>query len=337
MSATLLDALLLTIGIIIILFGGDYLVRGASAVAKRTGVPSLLIGLTIVAFGTSAPEMVVSVFAAMAGAPGLAVGNIVGSNIANVFLVLGLPALIAAMGTAAKGVRTNALIALAASLLFIALCWDWEANAPGSIGLLEGAVLTGLILAYIVYLGVVAMVSRDDPMVAELTSIDTMEGLPKSALGIGFSLVVGLVALPIGANLIVEGGSGLALTLGVSEALIGLTLLAVGTSLPELATSVVAAVRRQADMAIGNVIGSNIFNIFAVGGITGLAAGGFTGGVAVDPAFFRLDLWVFLAAAVFVTLLVFSRRPMGRTTGAVLLLVYAAYIAALLYFNITPA
>lgn len=337
MSATLLDVLLLTIGIIIILFGGDYLVRGASAVARRTGVPSLLIGLTIVAFGTSAPEMVVSVFAAMAGSPGLAVGNIVGSNIANVFLVLGLPAMIAAMGTVAKGVRTNALIALAASLLFIALCWDWDANAPGTIGLLEGAVLTGLILAYIVYLGVVAMVSRDNPMVAELASIDTLEGLPKSVLGIAFSLVVGLVALPIGANLIVEGGAGLALTLGVSEAVIGLTLLAVGTSLPELATSVVAAVRRQADMAIGNVIGSNIFNIFAVGGITGLAAGGLAGGVAIDAAFFRLDLWVFLASAIFVTVLVFSRRPMGRTTGAILLLTYAAYIAALLYFTITPA
>ncbi|MFC4725487.1 calcium/sodium antiporter [Glycocaulis abyssi] len=334
MSATLLDVLLLIVGIIIILFGGDYLVRGATAVAKRTGVPSLLIGLTIVAFGTSAPEMVVSVFAAIAGSPGLAVGNIVGSNIANIFLVLGLPALIAVMGTTAKGVRTNALIALAASLLFIALCWDWEANAPGTLSLLEGALLTGLIIAYIVYLGFVAMGSRDDPMVAELTGVDSMEGLPKSALGIGFSLIVGLVALPIGANLIVEGGASLALTLGVSEAVIGLTLLAIGTSLPELATSVVAAVRRQADMAIGNVIGSNIFNIFAVGGITGLAAGGFAGGVSIDPGFFQLDLWVFLASAVFVTVLVFSRRPMGRTTGAALLLIYAAYIAALLYFTL---
>lgn len=334
MSATLLDVLLLTIGIIIILFGGDYLVRGASAVAKRTGVPSLLIGLTIVAFGTSAPEMVVSVFAAIAGSPGLAVGNIVGSNIANILLVLGLPALIAAMGTTAKGVRTNALIALAASLLFIALCWDWEANAPGAISLFEGAVLSAMIIAYIVYLGFVAMGSRDDPMVAELTSVDTMEGLPKSALGIGFSLIVGLVALPIGANLIVEGGASLAVRIGVSEAVIGLTLLAVGTSLPELATSIVAAVRRQADMAIGNVIGSNIFNIFAVGGITGLAAGGFAGGVAIDPSFFRLDLWVFLGSAIFVTLLVVSRRPMGRITGAVLVLGYAAYIATLLYLTL---
>jgi cation:H+ antiporter len=334
MSAILLDVLLLVVGIIIILFGGDYLVRGATAVAKRTGVPALLIGLTIVAFGTSAPEMVVSVFAAIAGSPGLAVGNIVGSNIANIFLVLGVPALIAAMGTTAKGVRTNALIALAASLLFIALCWDWEANAPGALSLLEGALLAALILAYIVYLGVVAMGSREAPLVAELASVETMEGLPKSTLGIAFSLIVGLVALPIGANFIVGGGASLASLLGVSEAVIGLTLLAVGTSLPELATSVVAAVRRQADMAIGNVIGSNIFNILAVGGITGLAAGGFSGGVAIDAAFFQLDLWVFLAGAIFITLLVFSRRPMGRLTGTVLLLAYAAYIAALLYLTI---
>lgn len=337
MSAILLDALLLGVGIIIILFGGDYLVRGATAVAKRTGVPSLLIGLTIVAFGTSAPEMVVSVFAAIAGSPGLAVGNIVGSNIANILLVLGLPALIATMGTTAKGVRSNAVIALGAALLFIALCWDWEANAPGALSLLEGAILSAMIIAYIVYLGVVAMGSREDPLVAELASADAVEGLPKSALGIGFSLVVGLIALPIGANLIVEGGASLAITLGVSEAVVGLTLLAIGTSLPELATSVVAAVRRQADMAIGNVIGSNIFNILAVGGITGLAAGGFSGGVAIDPSFFRLDLWVFLASAIFITLVVFSRRPMGRVTGAVLLLAYGAYLAALLYLTLGAA
>ncbi|KPP81342.1 MAG: cation:H+ antiporter [Oceanicaulis sp. HLUCCA04] len=337
MTATLLDVLLLVVGIIIILFGGDYLVRGATAVARRTGVPSLLIGLTIVAFGTSAPEMVVSVFASLAGSPGLAVGNIVGSNIANIFLVLGVPALIAAMGTAAKGVRTNALIALGAALLFIVLCWDWQAGAPGAISLLEGAILTALIIAYIVYLGVVAVGSREDPLIAELTNIDSMEGLPKSVLGIAFSLIVGLVALPIGANLIVEGGASLAVRLGISEAVVGLTLLAVGTSLPELATSVVAAVRRQADMAIGNVIGSNIFNIFAVGGITGLAAGGFAGGVTIDASFFQLDLWVFLGSAIFITLLVFSRRPIGRMTGAIMLLAYAAYIAALLYLTMGAA
>lgn len=334
MSATLLDLLLLAVGIIIILFGGDYLVRGATAVAKRTGVPSLVIGLTIVAFGTSAPEMVVSVFAALAGSPGLAVGNIVGSNIANILLVLGLPALIAAMGTDAKGVRTNALIALAAALLFIAISWDWQAGTPGAISLVEGFALAGLILAYIVYLAFVAMNSREDPMVAELTSVDTMEGLPKSVLGIAFSMIVGLIALPIGANLIVEGGSSLALRLGISEAVVGLTLLAVGTSLPELATSVVAAVRRQADMAIGNVIGSNIFNILAVGGITGIAAGGVAGGVAIDPSFFSLDFWVFLGSAIFITLLVFSRRPLGRFTGVILLVSYIAYIAALLYLTI---
>lgn len=328
MSAILLDALLLGVGIIIILFGGDYLVRGAVALARATGVPSLLIGLTIVAFGTSAPEMVVSVFAAMAGAPDLAVGNIVGSNIANILLVLGLPAVIAAMGTTAKGVRTNAMIALAASLLFIGLSWDRQ------ISFLEGSILAGLIGVYILYLAIVAMRSRDNPMVAELTSVDEMEGLPKSGIGTALSLLVGLVALPIGANLIVEGGSGIATTLGVPQAVIGLTLLAVGTSLPELATSIVAAVRRQADMAIGNVIGSNIFNIFAVGGITGIAAGTFAGGVEVDETFFRLDFWVFLASSVFVTWLVFSRRPMGRLTGLTLLLGYAAYLGVLVWTNL---
>ncbi|MFN3835308.1 MAG: calcium/sodium antiporter [Glycocaulis sp.] len=328
MSAILLDALLLGVGIIIILFGGDYLVRGAVSVARKTGVPSLLIGLTIVAFGTSAPEMVVSVFAALAGAPGLAVGNIVGSNIANIFLVLGLPALIAAMGTTAKGVRTNATIALLASMLFIALSWDRQ------LSYVEGGILAALIVLYVLYLAIVAIRSRDNPVVAELTSVDDMEGLPRSNLGTAFSLLAGLVALPIGANLIVEGGSGLAVSVGVPEAVVGLTLLAIGTSLPELATSLVAAIRRQADMAIGNVIGSNIFNVFAVGGITGLAAGAFAGGVAVDETFFRLDFWVFLASALFVTWLVFTRRKVGRLTGASLLLIYAGYLGLLAWTNL---
>ncbi len=328
MSAILLDALLLVVGIIIILFGGDYLVRGAVSLARKTGVPSLLIGLTIVAFGTSAPEMVVSVFAALAGSPGLAVGNIVGSNIANIFLVLGIPAVIAAMGTTAKGVRTNALIALAVSLLFIGLSWDRNLSYA------EGGILASLIVVYVIYLAIVAMRRRDDPVVAELASVDEMEGLPKTNLGVTFSLIAGLIALPIGANLIVEGGSGLAVTIGVPEAVVGLTVLAIGTSLPELATSLVAAIRRQADMAIGNVIGSNIFNILAVGGITGLAAGAFAGGVEVDETFFQLDFWMFMASAIFVTLLVFSRRPMGRVTGFTLLIAYMAYLGALAWINL---
>ena len=325
MDVNLLTQLILILaGIVILLFGGDFLVRGAVALARRLGIAPLIVGLTIVAFGTSAPEMVVSAIAAIQGAPGIAIGNIVGSNIANILLVLGLPAILAPMATAAPGVRTNALIAFGATLLFIGLTWD-RALDPH-----DGMILAALIVIYVVWLAIAARRSTDDPVIAELTDVDNMEGLPKSAPAIAGMMLIGLVFLPIGAQLIVSGGGELARALGVSEAIIGLTLIALGTSLPELATAAVAALRRHAEMAIGNVIGSNIFNLFAVGGIAGVATAIGPAGLAeVDEAFFQLDYWVMTAAILAAMAFVFLRRPIGRLSGLVLFTAYCGYIGAL--------
>jgi len=321
-------ALMVLAGIVVLLLGGDILVRGATALASRMGVPPLLVGLTIVAFGTSAPEMVVSAAAAIEGAPGLAIGNIVGSNIANVLLVLGIPAILASIASNITGVRRNALIALALTAGFVALGLD------GSLGLMDGVLLAVGIVLYIGYLAISARKSKDDPMIAELTDIEHMDGLPKTNMMMGAFLLGGLIMLPVGARLIVNGGVGIAGFFDVPEAVIGLTILAFGTSLPELATALVAALRRQAEMALGNVVGSNIFNICAVGGITGISAHMALGAPApVDPEFLRFDFWVMGAAALAITVFALAKRPIGRVTGAVFALAYVGYIAALIAMN----
>lgn len=326
MSLTLSLGLIL-VGVIVLLFGGDLLIRGAIALANRWKLPSLLVGLTIVAFGTSAPELVVSIDAALSGVPGLAVGNIVGSNIANILFVLGVPALFGAIGTATPGVKRNALFALLASGALVYAGYD------GVISLIEGFILFALIIAFVSYLGLLARKNTDDPMVAELLEAESAPGLPKSSASIALMLIVGIIALPGGAHMIVEGGTRAATLLGVSDAVIGLTVLALGTSLPEFATVLVAAFRRQADLAIGNVLGSNVFNVFAVGGGAAIAAGAVGTELTVASSFMAFDFWVMLASGTLLMLWVMTSRPIGRVMGGLLFLGYAAYIAALVWMN----
>lgn len=262
MAAPVFLALILG-GIVVLLFGGDLLVRGGAALARIWRLPPLLVGLTIIAFGTSAPELVVSVQSALENVPGLALGNIVGSNTANFLLILGLPAIFGAIPTTTPGVGRNAVFALLAAVILIVVSWD------RSINLVESGVLFALIVGYVVLLGILARNHPDDPTIAELTDLEHMEGLPTGLGRSVLAVIVGLVALPVGAQMIVTGGTEAARALDIDEAIIGLTAIAFGTSLPELATVVMASVRRQAEMAIGNVLGSNIFNVFAVGGATG--------------------------------------------------------------------
>jgi cation:H+ antiporter len=330
MSANLYVPLILA-GIVILLFGGDFLVRGGAALGHRWRLPPLFVGLTIIAFGTSAPELVVSIQSALAGAPGLALGNIVGSNTANFLLVLGLPALFGPILTTTPGVRRNALIALAAAILLIFFSWD------RIISLQESFILFGLIIGYIALLGILARGKSDDPSLAELTDIEAMDGLPRSVSTLAFYIVTGLIALPLGAHMIVTGGTAAAEALQVDDSLIGLTALAFGTSLPELATVVMASMRRHAELAIGNVIGSNIFNIFAVGGATGLTASAVGVSLDVPEAFFSLDFGVMLAASVVIAAIILMKRPIGRLTGAVLFLGYVGYIAILAETMVHPS
>lgn len=298
-------------GLVLLVFCGDALVRGAVALSLKLGVSALVVSLTVVAFGTSAPELLVGIEAALDGATGLVFGNVVGSNITNVLLVLGVPLLIAPIETGQRGLRRNYVMMLAATVLFIAV------SGYGGLTFWMGIAFLALLCAlmYDAY-----SVARRDPAVIDMSEL---EEAPISAPNwrIGMLIAVGLIGLPVGANLLVGGAQSIALAFGVSDAAIGLTLVAIGTSLPELATTVMAALRRQADVAVGNVIGSNLFNILAVMGGSALFAT-----LDTPPGFMELDFWVMLGASLAIAPFIFLKKSMKRALGVGFLLVFAIYI-----------
>lgn len=310
--------LLSGLGLMILLLAGDALVRGAVNLSLRLGVPALIVSLTIVAFGTSAPELLIAISAVKDNAPGIALGNVVGSNTANILLVLGIPALLATLHTSECNSRKTFLFMIVASVVFIALAFRGVFT-----------VATGLIL--LAMLGVVlADAFREARAHHKAGEADDLEAIEEADPDmpywrVALYLVLGLVGLPIGAHLLVENASLIAQTYGVSDTVIGLTLVAVGTSLPELATTVMAALRRQADVALGNVIGSNMFNLLAIVGIAT-----FFGKIPVDPAFLEFDLWVMLASSLLLIPFVFFRIDITRGWGLALTALYAFYVAALL-------
>ncbi len=307
------------LGLVILLLAGDALVKGAVNLSLRLGVPALIVSLTIVAFGTSAPELLISIKAALDGVPGIALGNVVGSNTANVLLVLGIPAMLAVMHTSQCDTRRSYVQMLGASGLFIALAWrgvfDWIAGLIllAALGLMLGSALRQ------------ALAHRADAASAALAAEDEgdLEGAdPDMALWkVILYLVLGLVGLPVGADLLVDSSVSIAQMFGISDTVIGLTLVALGTSLPELATTVMAALRRQADVALGNVIGSNMFNLLAIIGIAALIAP-----MPVDLSFLRFDLWVMLGASVLLAPFVFFGQDLTRGWGIALSALYAGYI-----------
>lgn len=309
------EILFVIAGLAVLLIGGDLLVRGAVGLAAALRVPALIISLTIVAFGTSAPELVVSVQAVTSGNDGIALGNIVGSNIANVLLVLGLPALIYPITTHVAGLRRHAGVMLIATAAFVATAYI----APNAINTRIGAGLFAGIIAYVVYMWVRAMRSPDrEPVIDEVEEYIADDKV--SAKTIGY-IVVGLIGLPLGAHLLVTNGSIIAEELGVRQELVGLTFIAFGTSLPELATVVAAAFHKKSDVAIGGIIGSNIFNIFAVGGAAGLA------GTAVFSAdSLRFEIPVMVLSTLLLAAFVFTRRDIGRFSGAIMFAGYISFI-----------
>lgn len=308
----LFDFALIAGGLVILLIAGDMLVRGAVNLALRLGIPALMVGMTVVAFGTSAPELLVSVQAAWNDAGGLALGNVVGSNIANILLVLGAPALIAAVPVGRDILRDYSVM-IAASVLFIALSF------------------TGVIATWqaLVLLGAFALFMADS-IRRGLTSrveVDEVEGADPALSGIKIALftLVGIIGLPLGANLLVTGAVDVAEAFGVSDVLIGLTIVAVGTSLPELATTVMAAIRREGGVALGNVVGSNLFNLLFILGVAGLF-----GPMVIPEQMLRLDLWVMLAASLLLLPFILREQAITRIWGVGLLVVYAGYVAALI-------
>ena len=310
--------LTVTIGLVLLVAGGEGLVRGAVTLAQRLSVPPLVIGLTVVAFGTSSPELVVSLDAVISGAPDIAVGNVVGSNIANILLVLGLSAIIFPIACDVKAIRGQGIIMFAVTVGFIALCLN------GQLSYWQGAIMILLLCSYLTWSYYSGKINDDGTAGGIVDNLEGVSFRPHSILGSLGYLGAGIALLVVGAELLIQGGVDIAVAAGVSEATIGLTLIALGTSLPELATSIVAAIRRHGDVAIGNVIGSNLFNILGVMGVTSVVRT-----VPISEQIVNYDLWVMLVAVILVTPFVYRGKPIGRLFGAFLTTTYLIYVLSL--------
>ena len=315
-----MDCLLIILGIVLVLKGADWLTEGAASLARRFNVPEIVIGLTIVAAGTSAPELFVSVASALQDTPDLAVGNVVGSNIMNTLLIVGVTAVVAPMTISRATVAKDIPFSAVASLLLIVLCLDTFASisiAGNMISRIDGFIMLAGFTLFMVYTFSVAKSSpsADDARDKAVTPVW------KSLLFI----VIGLACLVVGSDVFVSSASSVAEQLGVSQSVIGLTIVAGGTSLPELATSVVAARKGQSAIAIGNVIGSNVFNILLILGVTSVICPMQIGGITI------VDMGVMLLSVLLVWLFSFTRYTVEKWEGVVLTLIYAAYTGWLLY------
>lgn len=296
--------LMLALGLVALFAGGEFLVRGAVGIARRFGVPPLVIGLTIVGFGTSMPELLVSVQAALSGTPAIAVGNVVGSNLANILLILAVAAAIAPVVIRPEAMVRDFVAMVLATLAAWGLMWT------GEIGRLAGLALVAALALYL-------WISLRSGAEVEDLGDDAPPALWKSVLRVA----AGLAALVLGAQLLVDSASAIARSFGVSEAVIGLTVVAVGTSLPELATSVVAAIRRHSEIAFGNVVGSNLFNLLGILGATAAIHP-----VPVDPRFVRVDMPILTAVTLGLVALAIAARGIGRLGGLAMLGGYATYV-----------
>jgi cation:H+ antiporter len=303
-----LTYILFIIGLVALFFGGEYLVRGASNIARRFNLSPMVIGLTIVGFGTSAPELLVSIQAALAGQPAIAIGNVLGSNIANILLILGVSAVIAPLLIPLQKVWRDL------GFMLLATAAIWVMLLDGNVTRIEGVLL---VVGLLVFMVVAFVLGKEEP---------DLDAAPPASLGISLLQTIGgLIVLVIGARLLVDSATEIARTFGLSEAVIGLTIVAVGTSLPELATSVIAAMRKQTEIAVGNVIGSNIFNIFSILGITALISP-----IPSDPRFANVDMpWV-AGTAVLLVVFAVAFKGIPRLAGAALLAIYAAYVGLMM-------
>ncbi|MEL0123442.1 MAG: calcium/sodium antiporter [Paracoccaceae bacterium] len=305
------------VGLVILLLAGDMLVKGAVNLSLRLGIPAMIISLTIVAFGTSAPELLISLNATLSGASGIAVGNVVGSNIANILLVLGVPAMLFALDTSKCDTRASYFFMLFVTAVVFGLA------VTGGVGGWPGGGRLGF-LGY--YMWVNLTDAQGHRSEGELDSGDSASELEEAdpdlaTWKIALFLILGLAGLPLGADLLVDNASEIAYRFGISDAVIGLTLIAIGTSLPELATTVASAFRKQADVALGNVIGSNIFNLLGIIGVTAMVDY-----VAVAPMFLRFDLWVMLASSLVLIPFVLYKVHLTRLWGVALTALYLSYV-----------
>lgn len=318
-----LNIVFILAGIVLVLWGADRLTEGSVAVAQKLNIPELVIGLTVVAMGTSMPEFSVSLVSALKGTPDLAVGNVVGSNIFNTLLIVGMSALVCPMVISKNTVQKDVPFALVGSVVMMMMCFD------SKISRLNAAVLFVMFVIFMVMTVQGAIAQKKLAQGGEQTVvIDTAEGevkkKPMSNVMAAIWIVIGLVCLIGGSNLFVEGATQVATQLGVSQAVIGLTIVAGGTSLPELATSVVSARKGNSGIAIGNVIGSNVFNILAIVGVTGLIQPMAIQGITMT------DFYVMVTSMILLWFFSFTKYSLQRWEGAVLVLVYIGYMINLL-------
>lgn len=302
-------------GLLLLIGGGEWLVRGASRLASLLGVPPVVIGLSVVAYGTSAPELAVSVLSAYRGQPDIAVGNVVGSNIVNVLLILGLSAMVAPLAVSIRLVKIEVPMMIGTALLFFALGYD------GKLTRLDGTLLVGILLAYLVWM---ARTARSEPILEEVGAI------PRNGwtyLKLGGLIVVGFGGLVLGSEWSIQGAVAMARAIGVSELVIGLTVVAIGTSMPELATSVIASIRGERDISVGNAVGSNIFNILSVLGFSSLVA---PDGLTVAPAVIRFDALVMIGVSLACFPVFFNGFQIKRWEGALFVGYYIAYTVYLI-------
>jgi len=313
-----IDLLLVIVGIGLLTIGGEVLISGALGLARRLQISTLLTGLVVVGFGTSMPELVVSMDAALINQPGIALGNVIGSNIGNILLILGLCAVVRPLPVTALGLSRDALSGVAVSVLFILL-------AGGVVlGRIDGLILLAGLVLYLVW------AYRTERSLEAVRKVDP-DAVPGSAVrSTGFIVVAtvgGLLLLIAGSRVLLIGALALARDLGVSEAVIGLTLVAVGTSLPELAVSLLATMRRQVEVAVGNILGSNLFNLLGILGVSSLLQE-----LPLPHRMVVFDQWVLLVCSAAVLLMLWTGRRLSRIEGAIFLLAYAAYLVATFRF-----
>jgi cation:H+ antiporter len=315
----LLSAALIVVGITLLYFGGERLVRNAVILARRWGVSALVVGLTVVAFGTSSPELAASLAAALAGSPEIAIGNVVGSNIFNILVILGLTAVIAPIAVQAQFIKREVPIMIGVALLLFPLLYF-----GGDINRFEGLIMLALLVLYVWFL---YRLSQGEPAEAQ-SEFEQEYGdghKPWAEWRAYVGVAVGLALLVVGARLLVMGAVELARGVGIAELIIGLTIVAAGTSMPEVATSIVAALRRQPDIALGNIVGSNIFNILAILGLTALVQP-----IGLPWEVIQRDMWVMLGISVLLWPFLLTGARLGRREGGIFLVLYAVYVGILI-------
>ena len=302
------------LGLFLLLISGDFLVRGAIQLSNRIGISPLMVSLTIVAFGTSAPELIVAIKATLSGSPGLALGNVVGSNIANILLVLGLPTLIMGLKNNIADAKRSFGFMIVASVLFIVF------GMSGSFSWIYGVVLLSLLAVFLF-----DTFRQNSKKTLNSEILESQQKISHSWWTITLFLILGVIGLPLGADLLVTNASALAKGYGVRDAIVGLTLVAIGTSLPELATTFIAFVRKKAEVVLGNLIGSNIFNLLAIIGITSLISP-----VPVDPTFIKFDFWVMLGASALIAPFILLNIQFNRLSGFLFVALYISYLTVIL-------